>query len=72
MWGALQTTYGPAHVCSRMDKFYVQKFAAEGAEEVWLPRGASHDILPGLLSIGCVPADKANRRRFCGYCHPAE
>jgi hypothetical protein len=56
MWGALQKTYGPA--CVFKDDNYVQKYGAEGAEEIWLPRGAAHDILPRLLSIGCLPVRK--------------
>jgi Dolichyl-phosphate-mannose-protein mannosyltransferase len=56
MWGALQKTYGPA--CVFKGDNYVQKFGAEGVEEVWLPRGAAHDILPRLLSIGCLPVTK--------------
>jgi hypothetical protein len=53
MWRALQNTYAPA--CVFRDDNYVQKFGAEGAEEVWLPRQDSHAILPNLLAIGCEP-----------------
>lgn len=53
MWSALQTTYGPACVLSN-DK-YAEKFGNEGAEEIWLRRHGSHDLLPRLLAIGCVP-----------------
>jgi hypothetical protein len=56
MWGALQKTYGPA--CVFQDDNYVQKFAAEGAEEVWLPRAGGNDLLPRLLAIGCLPVAK--------------
>jgi hypothetical protein len=56
MWGALQRTYGPA--CVFKDDNYVQKYGAEGAEEVWLPRGGANEILPGLLAIGCLPVPK--------------
>jgi hypothetical protein len=56
MWGALQKTYGPA--CVYTDDNYVQKYGAEGAEEVWLPRGGANDILPRLLAIGCLPVTK--------------
>lgn len=56
MWGALQKTYGPA--CVFKDDNYIQKYGAEGAEEVWLPRGGAHDLLHGLLAIGCLPVAK--------------
>ena len=56
MWGALQKTYGPA--CVFQDDNYVQKFGAEGAEEVWLPRRGANEILPRLLAIGCLPVAK--------------
>jgi hypothetical protein len=56
MWGALRKTYGPA--CVFKDDNYVQKYGAEGAEEVWLPRGSANDILPRLLAIGCLPVAK--------------
>jgi hypothetical protein len=68
MWAALKRTYVPACVFTN-DK-YKEKFGNEGAEEIWLPRHGAHDMLPGLLAIGCVPlpqpleADAVNTTRL--------
>ena len=55
MWAALRTNYSP--VCVFEDDKYVQKFANDGDEEVWLPRQADATVLPQLVAIGCRPIE---------------
>jgi hypothetical protein len=68
MWGALKKAYGPA--CVLQNDKYSEEAGDDGGEEIWLPRHGAHDILPRLLSIGCVPVsqpvetDKVNTAQF--------